>query len=456
MTEDVFWKEKSRLNWHALGDRNIAFFHKVTKIRHATKSISMLKDGNNTISTQDDITAHVLNFYIDLFASPNNTYSNNLIQYVIPNLVTEDNNNMLTKTPSNEEIKTAAFDMNGDGAPGPDEFGGCFFQSFWELVYNEVCNSVRQFFTQSWLMPNLNSNNVIQIPKNKGAGKIEEFRPLALANFQFKIITKVFADRLATIAPKIISNEQMSFIKDRNIQDCICLASEAINLMDHKTFGGNLAIKLDIKKDFDTMDWNFIIDTLKAFGFNHKFINCRRRGKKMELLCLKNLIKEYATASGQQINLAKCKFYTSNSNPRRIATLSAYLSFSVGCLPFNYLGVPLFKGKPKNIHLQQIADRITSKLATWKGSFLSIMGRVELVRPIIQSMIVYSFHIYKWHVQFLNDMDKSIRNCIWAGDVGTRKMVNVAWHKVCYPLNEGGLGIRSIKNMNTASLLKLA
>ncbi|XP_019450725.1 PREDICTED: uncharacterized protein LOC109352995 [Lupinus angustifolius] len=163
------------------------------------------------------------------------------------------------------------------------------------------------------------------------------------------------------------------------------------------------------------------------------------KGKKRELHCLMNLIKDYAAVSGQQISLDKFKFYTSTSNPRRISSLSNYLGFSVGCLPVTYLGVPLFKGKPRKIQLQHIADKITAKLATWKGNSLSIMGRVKLVRSIIQSMLVNNFHIYKWPAQLLKDMDKCIRNFIWFRDTGTRKLVIVAWHKVCCPLNEGGL-----------------
>ncbi|XP_019420673.1 PREDICTED: uncharacterized protein LOC109330855 [Lupinus angustifolius] len=118
----------------------------------------------------------------------------------------------------------------------------------------------------------MNSNSVILIPKNNSADKIEDYMPIALANFQFKIITKVLADRLATISPKIISQQQRGFIKDRKIQDCICLASEAINLLERKTFSGNMAIKLYLKKAFDTMDWDFLLNTLQEFGFNPQFI----------------------------------------------------------------------------------------------------------------------------------------------------------------------------------------
>lgn len=55
------------------------------------------------------------------------------------------------------------------------------------------------------------------------------------------------------------------------ITDCICLASEEINLMDRKAFGRNLALKIDIIKAFDTLDWNFLLRVLKAFGFVEKF-----------------------------------------------------------------------------------------------------------------------------------------------------------------------------------------
>lgn len=85
-----------------------------------------------------------------------------------------------------------------------------------------MLNSVLQFFTQGWITPNLNSNilnsNIVTlIPKFVDVDKIENFRPIARANFQFKIITKVLVDCLAVVAPKIISEEQRGFIKGKHI-----------------------------------------------------------------------------------------------------------------------------------------------------------------------------------------------------------------------------------------------
>lgn len=53
--QEVFWKEKSRINWHKFGDRNTAFFHKATKIRNASQRMTMLKVGDQILDNQEDI-----------------------------------------------------------------------------------------------------------------------------------------------------------------------------------------------------------------------------------------------------------------------------------------------------------------------------------------------------------------------------------------------------------------
>jgi hypothetical protein len=62
-------------------------------------------------------------------------------------------------------------------------------------------------------------------------------------------------------------------VHGRNIKDCIGLALEAINLLHNKAFGGNLALKIDISKAFDTLDWSFLLNVLQKFGFSSQFCN---------------------------------------------------------------------------------------------------------------------------------------------------------------------------------------
>lgn len=73
------------------------------------------------------------------------------------------------------------------------------------------------------------------------------------------------------------------------------------------------------------------------------------------------------------------------------------------------------------------------------------MGRVQLVNSIINGMLLYSFKVYAWPVSLLKSIDKWIRKFVWSGDINTKKIVVVDWHRLCGPLKESGLGIRSIR-----------
>lgn len=121
-----------------------------------------------------------------------------------------------------------------------------------DIVKQEVLSAVEDFFFTGHVSNNLNFDLSL-IPKIKGALSIEAFRPIVLGNFLFKIITKIVADRLGLIASSIFSGNQFAFNLTRQIQDCITLASEGLNALDKKCFGGNMALYIDIKKAFETL-----------------------------------------------------------------------------------------------------------------------------------------------------------------------------------------------------------
>lgn len=89
-----------------------------------------------------------------------------------------------------------------------------------------------------------------------------------MSNFACKVVTKILASRLALIVERILSPNQFGFIRNRSIHQCITLVSEGVNLLNKKCHGGNLAMKIDIKKAFDTLDWFFLLEVLDAFGFS--------------------------------------------------------------------------------------------------------------------------------------------------------------------------------------------
>lgn len=75
----------------------------------------------------------------------------------------------------------------------------------------------------------------------------------------------------------------------------------------------------------------------------------------------------YGSVSGQMISKDKSKFDLGKASVHRVDQVRTILGFQEGCLPFTYLGVPIFRGKPRQIHLQLIADKVKSKLAGSQG-----------------------------------------------------------------------------------------
>lgn len=167
------------------------------------------------------------------------------------------------------------------------------------------------------------------------------------------------------------------------------------------------------------------------------------------------LFETYGSYSGQLINAQKSKFYAGALSLSRVHTIVSITGFTHGSLPFTYLGIPLFKGKPKARHLRPVVDKIQSKFHAWRGKLLTIMGRVQLVNAVISSMLTYSFHIYKWPANLLSEVAKLMRNFIWSGICTQQKLCTVSWAKVCKSRDLGGLDVRDPAQVNQASLLLL-
>lgn len=150
------------------------------------------------------------------------------------------------------------------------------------------------------------------------------------------------------------------------------------------------------------------------------------KGKLYSLEALKDLFTRYASCSGQVINLGKSFIFSGGVSNNMLSTMVNLLGFNIGSLSFTYLGAPIFKGKPNTIHFQPIADKIKLKLASWKAYLLSIAGRVQLVKSVVQGMMVHTISIYLWPASLLREIEKWIRNFIRSGNIQKRKIVIVA------------------------------
>ncbi|CAN1219300.1 Putative ribonuclease H protein At1g65750, partial [Linum perenne] len=120
-----------------------------------------------------------------------------------------------------------------------------------------------------------------------------------------------------------------------------------------------------------------------------------------------------------------------------------------------YLGVPLIHGRNSKQKYLYLIERIERKLAGWKVNSLSFAGRVSLAISTLNSIPTYVMQTTSLPIAICNIIDRKIRSFIWGSKEGARKIHLVNWESICKPKDQGGLGVRSAKELNQAFIMKL-
>lgn len=113
------------------------------------------------------------------------------------------------------------------------------------------------------------------IPKMKEPKEVTDYRPISLCNVLYKIIVKTIANRLKKCLPSIISIEQSAFVLGRQILDNILVAFETMHKLKRQKRGKDtlMALKLDISKAYDRVEWEFLELVMQRMGFDQKWIH---------------------------------------------------------------------------------------------------------------------------------------------------------------------------------------
>eukprot|EP00253_Pinus_taeda_P008746 PITA_08746 len=272
--EEILWRQKSRIKWLREGERNTKFFHQaMIKHRQGNRILSIKDKNGERVVEQNEIEQVLMDYHKDILTETqvDRTRAIQEICSAIPSLVTEDQNKALMRAVTLEELEEVVKAMKKGTAPGPDGFTVDFYQAGWHFLGREILDLVEESRINQKVWPALNSTFFALIPKGDNLEEANGFRPIALCNVIYKMITSLIAKRLKPLLDNLISAEQIGFVEGRQILDGLVVTQEVIHSLKVKKQKG-MMIKLDLSKAYDRLNWKYLETVLERFGFHQRWI----------------------------------------------------------------------------------------------------------------------------------------------------------------------------------------
>ena len=264
---------RSKVRWYEDGERNTRYFYNLEKRNYEKKTIAKLKRSNGTVTNdQFEILQEQMEFYKALYTSATHLRNSNdavSASAFFENIAPLENTDqqMCEGKVSAEECLKALNDFQNEKSPGTDGLPAEFYKFFWKELHLDMIKSFNFAFDTGTLSISQRRGIITLIPKpNKDATSLENLRPISLLNVDYKILTKTIAKRLEKVLPKIINPDQTGYVKGRYIGENVRLISDIMSYTNEKNMPG-VALFIDFRKAFDTIEWDFLSDTLSKFNF---------------------------------------------------------------------------------------------------------------------------------------------------------------------------------------------
>ncbi|KAL0309433.1 UNVERIFIED_CONTAM: hypothetical protein Sradi_5885600, partial [Sesamum radiatum] len=308
-----------------------------------------------------------------------------------------------------EEVREAVFSIDLDSVAGPDGFGAIFFHTCWEIISDDVFGAVTEFFRGVEMPKGFTATTISLIPKTSSPTCWSEYRPISLCN--------------------------SGFVPGRLLSDNVLLAQELVHSLESRRLDANVVFKLDMAKAYNRISWEFLYQVLRQKGFpqrwislvanavSHCWLGSALYGAPDDILSGtwsdSELLRELLRLSGQLINGSKSSFIVGRqASSLQMQAVQDVLGYQLKYLPVTYLGVPLYKGNRKAYLFDSIISRLRDMLQGWAMTNLSRGGRLALIRSVLQATPLHLL-------------------------------------QACFPMAEGGLGVRSLADYVRAFSMKL-
>ncbi|KAA3468586.1 reverse transcriptase [Gossypium australe] len=237
--DEVYWEQRARANWLQFGDRNTAYFHKCATTRKRANFINKLSlDDGREITDDLSLKEEAKTYFENLFSSKGVANPSKVLEGIKRSISYEMNEGLQSPF-REEEVRTALNGMGPTKAPGLDGFPALFFQKYWHIVGKEVLEN----FEWRGRVEATNMTVIVLIPKVQKPTTLVNFRPISLCT--------------------------SAFVPGRLISDNVLLAYEILHMFRLKRTRrkGYMAVKLDMSKAYDRVEWDFLKDVIIKMGF---------------------------------------------------------------------------------------------------------------------------------------------------------------------------------------------
>jgi len=158
------------------------------------------------------------------------------------------------------------------------------------------------------------------------------------------------------------------------------------------------------------------------------------------VISIKAILRCYKIVFGLKINFHKSKLVDINVERSSLKFFASSLNCTLMRVPFKYLGV-VVEGNPRNkLFWELILNKSSDRLTARKGRFLSLAGRICLIKLVLTALPLFYSSLFKAPTSVYNKIISTQRNFLWAWGREKRSISWVSWENVCKPMAEGGRG----------------
>lgn len=170
--------------------------------------------------------------------------------------------------PTKDEVRCIIQSMHPTKILGSDGLPAFFFQSCWDFIKSDIMNVIFRFFSTASFLPGVNDTVFSLIPKKIDCEGPADYCPISLCNVLYKVVAKILANRIWFILDNLVSENQYAFVPGRQIFDNYVTTQELFSSMKLKKGKESFfALKTDMFKAYDRIEWSFLRYIFSRFGF---------------------------------------------------------------------------------------------------------------------------------------------------------------------------------------------